>query len=329
MDKTARVRAALGGEAVDRPPYGFWTHFPGTDLDPDRLAETTARFAREFDLDFVKSMPNGLYCVEDWGCVCDYDEVAKGGVAKVVSYAVTEPGDWTRLGRLDVTAGAFGRELKHLRQVIDLVGDETPVLATAFSPLTIAQKLSGGGHRAHMQAAPEQLKQGLEVIAAVTVEFVHRALGLGCAGVFFATQEASFDNMGEATYAAFGRPFDEPVLAAMAAGGWFNVLHMHGDNVMFDLLKEYDISTLNWHVGETPPSIRDYREGGGRKPIVGGLQRRHITNRDIEAVLIDLRRTLDETGGRGILISPACVIRHPVDAATLGATAEAIKALAD
>ena len=328
MDKTERVRAALRGEAVDRPPYGFWTHFPGTDLDPDRLAEATARFAREFDLDFVKSMPNGLYCVEDWGCVCDYGEVAKGGVAKVVSYAITEPGNWGCLRRLDVTAGAFGRELKHLKQVIDLVGDETPVLATAFSPLTIAQKLSGGAHRAHMQTAPGLLKQGLEMITAVTVEFVHQALGLGCAGVFFATQEASLDNMDEASYAAFGRPFDAPVLAAMAAGGWFNVLHMHGDNVMFDLLKDYDVSALNWHVGETPPSIRDYRKGGGGKPIVGGLQRTHITNKNQEAVLADLRRTLDETGGRGILISPACVIRHPVDSATLTATAEAIKRLA-
>jgi len=70
VNNLERVEAALRREAVDRPPYGFWTHLPGIDLDPQRLAEETAAFAARYDLDFVKSMPNGLYCVEDWGCVC-------------------------------------------------------------------------------------------------------------------------------------------------------------------------------------------------------------------------------------------------------------------
>jgi uroporphyrinogen decarboxylase len=101
---------------------------------------------------------------------------------------------------------------------------------------------------------------------------------------------------------------------------------MHGDDVMFDLLKDYDVAALNWHIGETPPSIADYRSGGGTRPIVGGLQRGHITRRDQKAVLADIERTMQETGGRGILIAPACVIRHPVDEATLQAAAAGIRA---
>ena len=60
MNKRERVAAALRCETVDRPPYGFWTHLPGIDLDPQRLARETAAFASRYDLDFVKSMPNGL-----------------------------------------------------------------------------------------------------------------------------------------------------------------------------------------------------------------------------------------------------------------------------
>ena len=41
MKKTERVRAALSGDALDRPPFSFWTHLPGIDLDWQRIAEET------------------------------------------------------------------------------------------------------------------------------------------------------------------------------------------------------------------------------------------------------------------------------------------------
>src|SRR5208337_1533223 len=62
LTKAERVRLALASAEVDRPPYSFWSHFPGTDRDPEALVEKTVRFATELDLDFVKAMPNGFYC---------------------------------------------------------------------------------------------------------------------------------------------------------------------------------------------------------------------------------------------------------------------------
>ena len=97
---------------------------------------------------------------------------------------------------------------------------------------------------------------------------------------------------------------------------------------MFDLLSGYDADALNWHIGETPPSLRDYRAASGTRAIVGGLQRGHITRRDFAAIRGDVERSMVETGGRGILLAPACVIRHPVDDATLRRTADLIQGLA-
>ncbi|MFO1323439.1 MAG: uroporphyrinogen decarboxylase family protein [Burkholderiales bacterium] len=329
MTKSERVRSALRGEAPDRPPYGFWTHLPGIDLDPERLAQATAAFCARYDLDFVKSMPNGLYCVEDWGAVCDYSEIERGGVAKVVVPAVKTAGDWTRLRRADVFSGSFGRELAHLRRLKERVGPDVPVLATVFSPLTIAAKLGNGIHRDHLAHEPEALRRGLETITDVTCAFARAAIESGCAGVFFAVQEAQRETLDESAYRTFGEPYDRRVLAAAkAAGGWFNVLHMHGDGVMFELLRTYDVAALNWHIGETPPSIAEYRDSGGRSPILGGLQRGHITRRDADSVRRDIERTMTETAGRGILIAPACVIRHPVDEKTLLGAAAAIKGYA-
>jgi uroporphyrinogen decarboxylase len=327
MKKIERVRAALQREALQRPPFSFWTHMPGIDLDPVRLADETAAFQARYDIDFVKAMPNGLYCVEDWGVECDYSGIARGGTANVVRAAISAIDDWVRIERVSVLAGAYGRELEHLARLVGLVGAQVPVLATVFSPMTIAAKLSEGLHRKHLAESPAEVIAALDVITAVTCEFVRQALDRGCAGVFFATQDATRKAFSAADYRLFAEPFDRVVLKAAAdAGGWFNVLHAHGEDILFDILKDYEVSALNWHIGETPPSIKTYRDRGGARPIVGGLQRAHLTRCDREAVSNDIERALKESGARGILLAPACVIRHPLDAAMLEWTAQAIRA---
>jgi len=326
MEKHERVRAALRGEALERPPYSFWTHLPGIDLDCERIAEETAAFQARYDLDFVKSMPNGFYCIEDWGAKLDFSEIAAGGTGRVVASPIGSAEDWRKLERLSVSRGAYGRELRHLERLVHRVGAGVPVLATVFSPLTIAAKLSCDAHRRHLAESTDEVLAGLELITEVTCAFVREAVGRGCAGMFFALQEATHAAFSPADYARFGEPFDRRVIAAAAAAGaWFDVLHMHGEGILFEQLARYPITALNWHIGETPPSIAQYRGGGGSRPIVGGLVRGNLTRCDRDAVAADLRRSLDESRGRGLLIAPACVIRHPVDEAMLHWTAETIR----
>jgi uroporphyrinogen decarboxylase len=322
------VRAALRGEAPDRPPYSFWTHLPGIDLDSRRLAEESAAFCARYDLDFLKAMSNGLYPVEDWGCVCDYSEIARGGVAQVVEPAVEDVADWDALERVDVTHGSYGRELDHLARLVQRVGPGVPVLATVFSPLTTAAKLSNGVSREHVASDPDAVERGLEIITEVTCAFTREALARGCAGVFLALQEATHDAFDEPTYRRFGEAYDRRVIeAAQSEGGWFNAVHLHGEDILFHVVKEYDVHALNWHIGETAPSIADYRGNGGAKPVLGGLVRGHLTQRDRARIEADIAKSVGETQGRGLLLAPACVIRHPVDAATLAWTAERIKSL--
>jgi uroporphyrinogen decarboxylase len=317
-----RIRATLEGRKPDRPAYSFWTHFPDIDLDPAAIAAATLDFAQALDLDFVKAMPNGLYCVEDWGVVPDFSAIAAGGTARVVRPAIAEPEDWRRIRRRDVTTGALGRELDHLRRLVAALGPDTPVIATTFSPLTIAKKLGEAACREHIETRPAQVLDALYEIAETVAAFSRQAIALGCAGVFFAVQDAT-KAMGAAGYERFGKPFDAVALAG-AAGGWFNVLHMHGDDVLFDLLAAYPVDALNWHVGETEPTIAAYRAAGGAKPIVGGLRRMAITNGDRVALRQDLSGALAD-GARGVIVAPGCVIRHPVDRALLAALIDDIK----
>jgi len=212
---------------------------------------------------------------------------------------------------------------------VQRVGPGVPVLATVFSPLTIAGKLSNGVSREHLERDPDAVRRGLEVITEATCAFARETLARGCAGIFLAIQEATRSAYDERAYLAYGEPYDRRVLeAAKSAGGWFNAVHVHGDDILFDVIKDYDVDALNWHIGETPPSIAEYRGASGSRPILGGLQRGHITGRDRAGIEADIARSIQETNARGLLLAPACVIRHPVDDVTLRWTAERIKSLA-
>ena len=106
--------------------------------------------------------------VEDWGGVCDYSDIPRGGVARIVQPAVAALEDWRRLEPLELTAGSLRRELDHFARVVELLGPMVPVLATVFSPLTIAAKLSNGAHREHLARDAAAVARGLEVVTAVT-----------------------------------------------------------------------------------------------------------------------------------------------------------------
>ncbi len=193
MEKIERIKSILRGEDQEKLAYSFWTHFPLIDLDAKNLAETTYRFYKELDLDFVKSMPNGMFSIQDWGCECDFSQIPQGGVARVTKAAVEAPEDYVRLEELDVEKGSMGRKLASLHLLLQLMKEEAPVVATVFSPTTTAYKLSRGRLIEHLHAAPEKVKPALDIITEVTCRFARKAVELGCAGIFLATQLCTED----------------------------------------------------------------------------------------------------------------------------------------
>ena len=51
-------------------------------------------------------------------------------------------------------------------------------------------------------------------------------------------------------------PYDLQVLEG-ARDGWFNAIHAHGDDIMFDLVKDYPVQVFNWHVWESLPELKE------------------------------------------------------------------------
>ena len=192
MTKRERLAATLAGRDVDRPAVAFWRHVPEADHDPRRLADAMLAFQARWDLDFIKVMSSGVYCVEDWGCTVAYTG-APSGAKQCTAHAVTMPEHWRRLALLDPGAGALGRELEAVYRIAQGRDEDVPVLHTVFSPLTVAHKLAGERLHDHLREAPDDLRAGLETITATLVRYVATAFEAGADGLFFATQTATPD----------------------------------------------------------------------------------------------------------------------------------------
>lgn len=202
MDKNELIRRTIKGEAASHITFSFWTHLPDIDREPSKIAQATYDMYKLYNLDFIKTMNNGMYAVENYHTVVDFSEVAKGGVAKVVKTPIHRYEDWASLPILDIEdAPAVQRELDHLQQLLNLVDGEAPDIMTVFSPLTTADKLAQGKLADYLAEETEfgldYIHQALNKIAHFTALVAKRAIELGAAGVYFAIQLRSYEKVSE------------------------------------------------------------------------------------------------------------------------------------
>ena len=306
MSKRERLMAAIRGEATDRAPVALWRHFPGDDQDPAELAASTVAFQKLYDWDFVKVTPASSYCVRDWE-VEDRWLGNQEGTREYSRQPILRPDDWYALRQLEPDQGALGAQLHCLELIRKALGEEVPFIQTIFNPLSQAKNLVGKQHLvAQMRQDPAAVHAGLEIITATTVRFVEAARERGIDGIFLAVQHASYDLMCEREYEEFGVPYDRRLLDT-ASGLWLNVLHIHGSQVMFDLLRDYAVQVVNWHDRETPPTLREGQDRV-KGAVLGGLRQWDTMLRGTPgAVRSEAEEALEQTGGRRFILGTGCV----------------------
>src|SRR5881628_1064404 len=324
MPKRERVVAALGGQPIDRPPVAFWRHAPDVDHTAKGLAEAMLSFHRRFDLDLVKVMSSGVYCVEDWGYRVA-DTGAPSGAKQCVEHAVRAAADWARVRELDPGGGALGRELEAVRLIVRGRADDAPVLHTVFSPLTIARKLAGDRLRDDLSAAPAAVRPALDAIRETATRHALAALDAGADGLFFATQTATPEACTADEYATWEAPWMARMLEALKARSSFTLLHVHGRDIYFDAVAGLPAHALNWHDRRTKPSLAEAkgRRGGA---VVGGLAE-WGTLRDgpRDAIVAEVRDAIRQTDGAGLIVAPGCVLPLDLPDAHLDVVVAAVK----
>jgi uroporphyrinogen decarboxylase len=128
----------------------------------------------------------------------------------------------------------------------------------------------------------------------------------------------------ESEYLECARPYDLRVLEA-SQGGWFNLLHIHGNDIMFDALADYPVQAVNWHDRDTPPSLAEALDRCG-KVVLGGLRRHDTimlgTPDDVRAEAAD---AIAQTGGRRFILGTGCVTPITSPTSNIHAAREAVE----
>jgi len=302
-----RLEAILNGQKVDRSPVALWRHFPVDDQTPEGLAAATIDFQRTYDFDLVKVTPASSFCIRDWG-VADEWRGASEGTREYTRRRIVSPDDWLHLDILDPYQGYLGDQLTCLNLIGQAVGENTPVLQTIFSPLAQAKNLVGGQALLfHIRKYPEAVKSGLEIIVESTRLFIEAALKTGIAGIFYAVQHANYHLLSEAEYQEFGSVYDIQVLES-ARSLWLNMLHLHGENIMFELFRDYPITVINWHDRDTPPGL-DAAATKTPAILCGGLQReKTMVLGTPEQVIAEAKDSILATNGEKFILGTGCVV---------------------
>jgi len=320
--KYDKIEKAKKGEFLEEVPVSLWRHFPIDDLRAESLCARHLELLRKYDLDLVKFSITGGYSAVAYGCEIEYVNTLEGA-ARVKKPVINDLTDWERLEEVDVQTGILGEMLRGVKLYSKKLDEEVPFVVTVFSPLTTASKISGNLFLKHLRTEPKIIHQALNIIKKTTTEFSKAIIENGASGVFFATQQASYDLLSIEEFKTFGLKYDLPVLKAVQ-DAFFNVLHLHGLNVMFDLATaSYPVSAVNWHDRLTPPTLRDALNSFDGV-LVGGLNELEtLTIKQPKDVREEVLDAAAQTGRKRLIIGPGCVI--PLNASE-GNMEEVVKA---
>ncbi|MCZ8116196.1 MAG: uroporphyrinogen decarboxylase family protein [Pseudomonadota bacterium] len=305
MDRIERVRRAIAGLEVDRVPAGFWTHFAPEAVNGRAMAEAHLDFYRRSGTDFVKVMNDNPYRLV--------------GVERI-----DRPADWRRLR--PEPRGSRGRRayLGALRQILDAVGHEAPVIVTVFNPFATANDNRSGaldfsdlafsGISAHLKEDPDATSAGLRVIAESLALFAADCVAAGAAGIFFSANGAARGLFDAEEFDRHIGSTDRMVLeAARAAGATFNLLHVCGADQRLEAYVGYPVDVVNWAPQMGNPSLVEGRALLG-KAVLGGLDQSGAltcgSRPDIEA---EARAAVAAAGTRSFMLGAGCAVTAEVD----------------
>jgi uroporphyrinogen decarboxylase len=316
------MAATIAGEPCDRVPFSLWHHYPEIDHDPVLLANAIVEDFLHYNLDFIKMMPSGMYSTEDWGCEAVSANPVIGNTT-LLRGPIDSVDDWRGLEQMDPHAGARGRELECLSRVCSEVGPTVPVLQTIFSPATTAAKIAGGGKfLEHLRSSPGKLMGALETITKTEKAYIEASFRAGAAGIFFATQFAGDSLVSRDEYRNWIMPFELEIMEDMSRKSQFSIMHLHGQNIMFDLFTDYPVSCINLEDLSVPLAERRRAYEG---VIVAGLsQSTWLRKGSVADIGNHVSEVLASMGKERFILAPGCVLPLDISAERLKAAREAV-----
>ena len=324
MSKKQRVRAALAGQPVDRPPISMWGHDFLREWSAKDLVAATVEPYRAYDWDFIKLNPRWTFFAEAWGN--RYEPPDSQRNPHTLELTIDDVDALDRIEPVDPTAGVFDEQLRSLRLLRQEVGDDVDIVQTVFSPLSVLGLLTGRPQALVDLASqhPAPVHTAIQAITETLTGYARASLDSGATGIFYAPLTwASRDTASEDFYCEYGRPYDLQLLHHIADAD-FNILHVCRDENMLDLLLDYPVAAFNWaEHGSGNPSLADVWARTD-KAVMGGVDQTRLHEPDPDTVASQAAAAAG-VGDTRVFVTPGCSIPPATPAASREAFATATR----
>lgn len=338
LSKRERVDAVLSGQQPDRVPVAAWRHFLDEERAADTLAQVSLKHFYDFDWDWLKVNPRATYYAEAWGNQYDfskYDSV----LPRLVKGPINSPADLEKITEISPTGGVFAEQLELVQRVKGGIG-EAHFVQTVFSPLSVlafliarpqqpgidaAVQAQYDGVRTFLRENPQGAHVALKNITTTLGKYASASVDAGASGVFFAIVKLAREGiLTEAEFKEFGVPYDRQVLEAVQ-GAPFNLLHICGPRVYFDLAIDYPVHAINWAtLNQNNPTVGE-AAALTAKTLIGGVDELGALQTGTpEQIIAEAHAAIRATGGRHLLLTPGCGTNVDVPDASLRALRQSV-----
>ena len=304
MDPMERVQCVLAGRRPDRPPVGFWHHFPPDQVYGPSAVQAHLTHLQTYDLDFLKVMNDNGY---------------------PHATSVESVRDLAAIGDLRGDEPEFARQLDLLAALRAELRGRVLMTTTVFSTWAVLRHLirppkehlppqmDGAADEPSRRIkdfysqAPEALKSALRRIGTNLARFARRCLAAGADGMFLSVRDDWVDapDSMASLYDELVRPTDLEILAAASAGR-FNMLHICGRPVNFRAFAEYPVHAINWADRLVGPAIDDAVRWASPAICAGIDNLTTLVTGTPEECEQQVADALQQAGTRPILIAPGC-----------------------
>src|SRR5215471_14810372 len=283
MTKIERVRAALSGAEVDRPPFSVWYHFGLQHAPAERTAQTHVEVFEAYNLDWLKIMN-------------DYSYPMPRGIE-----TVSDVRDLKRVIAFDVRQGSLGEQLETVRLIGQTLRGKALVVDTVFNAWnTLKRNVLKEAMGPLMQDHPTELEAALAIVNDNLIRYAIASLHGGASGIFFSVP-ATPEALTAEQYERFMRPFDLAFLEAIRPFGEFHVLHAHGKELYLDPLQEYPVHAISWADREAGPPLTAMRKLTARA-LMGGIDHANFPYTSAAKIREQVRSAVAEAGARKLFV---------------------------
>ncbi len=318
MNKYERVIASMNNQPVDRPPVGFWFHFPPEQSLGQPCVDAHLRYYNHVDVDIAKLMCDGYF---------DYPHP--------VAKAAKEAKDWYMLKPLGPDSEFIRGQVERAKAVKAGLTSDCLVLYNVFAPFsTIRFGTSDELVMRHLREDPATIQYALDVIAednALLSKLLITEARLD--GIYYCVQGGEKNRFTVEEYRRLITPSDTKVLAHAGKFSDLNVLHCCGwagiqNNL--DVWQDYPAKAINWACHIENVDLAEGKRFFGGKCVLGGFDNRLTgllftgSKEEIQACARDLVKA---AGTTGVMLGADCTLPGTIDVERIQWVVDAVSTL--